>query len=55
MPVFIYAALLGPGAVETAIPCLWQALPHFLSLSNASLSFFVYLALSQRFRDLLLE
>ncbi|KAH7724035.1 Protein T02D1.4 [Aphelenchoides avenae] len=51
VPVFIYAGIFGPNIVhQSGNLCAWQTVSHFLGLCNASLSFFVYIAFSARFR-----
>ncbi|KHN71113.1 hypothetical protein Tcan_02502 [Toxocara canis] len=56
VPVFIYAALHGPHVVHTEPHlCLWHTNAQYLGICNASLSFFVYIVFSQRFRAMLLS
>ncbi|VDM23689.1 unnamed protein product [Toxocara canis] len=56
VPVFIYAALHGPHVVHTEPHlCLWHTNAQYLGICNASLSFFVYIVFSQRFRAMLLR
>uniref|UniRef100_A0AC34Q2I6 G-protein coupled receptors family 1 profile domain-containing protein n=1 Tax=Panagrolaimus sp. JU765 TaxID=591449 RepID=A0AC34Q2I6_9BILA len=56
VPVFIYAALFGPNIVnKNAQLCNWQTVSHFLGLCNASMSFFVYISFSERFRTSMLR
>ncbi|KAI1702598.1 hypothetical protein DdX_15379 [Ditylenchus destructor] len=49
VPVFIYATVFGPNIGQNM--CTWQTVSHFLGLCNASLSFFVYITFSNRFRN----
>uniref|UniRef100_A0A914E2I0 G-protein coupled receptors family 1 profile domain-containing protein n=2 Tax=Acrobeloides nanus TaxID=290746 RepID=A0A914E2I0_9BILA len=51
VPVLVYAAIFGPQVVNQSNDlCTWQTISHFLGLCNASLSFFVYISFSTRFR-----
>uniref|UniRef100_A0AC35GVK5 G-protein coupled receptors family 1 profile domain-containing protein n=1 Tax=Panagrolaimus sp. PS1159 TaxID=55785 RepID=A0AC35GVK5_9BILA len=47
IPVFLYAVCFGPHLQQI---CNWQTMSHFFGLWNASLSFFVYITFSTRFR-----
>uniref|UniRef100_A0A915BA02 G-protein coupled receptors family 1 profile domain-containing protein n=3 Tax=Parascaris univalens TaxID=6257 RepID=A0A915BA02_PARUN len=56
VPVFIYAVLRGPHVVHTEPQlCLWHTSAQYLGICNASLSFFVYIIFSQRFRAMLID
>ncbi len=55
MPVLIYASVFGPYQLGSGSMCTWQTLSHFLGLCNASLSFFVYITFSCRFRNSMLK
>ena len=53
MSVLIYATIFGPNVHKKAAHfdiCTWQTISYFLCLCNASLSFFVYITFSTRFR-----
>ncbi|CAI5448774.1 unnamed protein product [Caenorhabditis angaria] len=52
IPVFIYAAIFGPEVTNQSILCIWNTIAVFLGLCNISLSFFVYLVFSDKFREL---
>ncbi|CAD5219742.1 unnamed protein product [Bursaphelenchus okinawaensis] len=56
VPIFLFASLSAPGSMDQ-IPllCFWQTLSQFLGLCNVSLSFFVYIAFSPRFRKALIQ
>lgn len=55
VPIFMMASLFAPGAMENmSTLCFWQSLSQFLGLCNVSLSFFVYIAFSPRFRKAIL-
>ncbi|KAE9555036.1 hypothetical protein FO519_001782 [Halicephalobus sp. NKZ332] len=52
VPVFVYAGIFGPNIVnKNPQLCTWQTVSHFLGLCNASMSFFVYISFSDRFRS----
>ncbi|ETN83569.1 hypothetical protein RB195_003200 [Necator americanus] len=52
IPVFIYAAISGPHVINEIPVCVWNTVGIFLGLCNMSLSFFVYVMLSQKFRQM---
>ncbi|KHJ81818.1 hypothetical protein OESDEN_18493 [Oesophagostomum dentatum] len=52
IPVFIYAAIFGPRVINETTVCVWNTVGLFLGLCNMSLSFFVYVLLSQKFRQM---
>ena len=52
IPVFIYAIVMGPDVTNQPAVCAWNTIGVFLGLCNMSLSFFVYIALSQKFRQM---
>uniref|UniRef100_A0A1I7S4W5 G_PROTEIN_RECEP_F1_2 domain-containing protein n=2 Tax=Bursaphelenchus xylophilus TaxID=6326 RepID=A0A1I7S4W5_BURXY len=55
VPIFLLASFTAPGSMDKmAWMCLWQTLSQFLGLCNVSLSFFVYIAFSPRFRKALI-
>jgi hypothetical protein len=52
VPVFVYAALFGPSTLTTTSNlCFWQTVSQFVAIFNVSLSFFVYVLFSPRFRE----
>ncbi|VDM82549.1 unnamed protein product [Strongylus vulgaris] len=55
IPVFIYAAISGPRVINDTTVCIWNTVGVFLGLCNMSLSFFVYIMLSQKFRQMVYE
>ncbi|CAJ0603498.1 unnamed protein product [Cylicocyclus nassatus] len=52
IPVFIYAAISGPQVIEKPTVCVCYTVGLFLGFCNMSLSFFVYIMLSQKFRQM---
>ncbi|WKY05370.1 hypothetical protein Q1695_005966 [Nippostrongylus brasiliensis] len=52
IPVFILAAISGPRVINEIPVCVWNTVGVFLGLCNMSLSFFVYITLSQKFRQM---
>ncbi|VDM53467.1 unnamed protein product [Angiostrongylus costaricensis] len=52
IPVFIYAAISGPRVINEIPVCVWNTVGVFLGLCNMSLSFFVYISLSNKFRQM---
>ncbi|CAB3409778.1 unnamed protein product [Caenorhabditis bovis] len=52
IPVFIYATISGPDAINGSLICIWNTIGSFLGLCNISLSFFVYLVFSDKFRNM---
>ncbi|KIH51839.1 hypothetical protein ANCDUO_18068 [Ancylostoma duodenale] len=55
IPVFIYAAISGPNVINEMAVCVWNTAGVFLGLCNMSLSFFVYVTLSQKFRQMVYD
>ncbi|CAP21864.2 Protein CBG00409 [Caenorhabditis briggsae] len=52
IPVFLYATIFGPGVTNEPAICVWNTIAVFLGLCNVSLSFFVYLVFSDKFREM---
>ena len=52
VPVYTYAIISGPHVINQPTICEWNTVGVFLGLCNMSLSFFVYIALSQKFRQM---
>ncbi|CAD6198597.1 unnamed protein product [Caenorhabditis auriculariae] len=52
VPVFVYASVIGPLVTNIEAVCIWNTLGVFLGLCNISLSFFVYIVFSEKFRQL---
>uniref|UniRef100_A0A914UZZ4 G-protein coupled receptors family 1 profile domain-containing protein n=1 Tax=Plectus sambesii TaxID=2011161 RepID=A0A914UZZ4_9BILA len=52
VPIFVLAALYDSSVVHNPTICVWHTAVYFMAFSNASLSFFVYLIFSERFRIL---
>ncbi|KAL3107803.1 hypothetical protein niasHT_017035 [Heterodera trifolii] len=55
MSVLIYVSMYGVNVHREGYICTWQTLSYFLCLCNASLSFFVYITFSTRFRKTMLH
>lgn len=56
VPVFAFASLFGSTVLtEESHLCTWQTLSQFVGIFNVSLSFFVYLLFSPRFRQAILK
>jgi hypothetical protein len=56
VPVFAFVSLFGASAMnETSSLCTLQTLSQFVGIFNVSLSFFVYLLFSPRFRQAILR
>lgn len=53
VPVFAFASIFGPATTSLHL-CTWQTLSQFMGIINISLSFFVYLIFSPRFRKAIL-
>ncbi|EGT42133.1 hypothetical protein CAEBREN_11782 [Caenorhabditis brenneri] len=52
IPVFLYATIFGPAVTNEPAICVWNTIAVFLGLCNVSLSFFVYLVFSDKFREM---
>lgn len=55
MSVLIYVSMYGVNVHREQYICTWQTLSYFLCLCNASLSFFVYITFSTRFRKTMIQ
>ncbi|CAK5049149.1 unnamed protein product [Meloidogyne enterolobii] len=55
MSVLIYVSMFGPNVHKKEHVCTLQTISYFLCLCNASLSFFVYITFSNRFRKTMIN